>query len=303
MKILLTGSTGQLGQDILKRFSKKYYFFKPSRKELDLTRLDYCELYLEKIKPDIIINCAAYTEVDKAEIDINNAYIVNAYAPELFANHVSKFGGKLLHISTDFVFDGNKNKPYSPSDKRNPINVYGKSKALGEELIELKLGGSGQAIILRTSWLMSNVGKNFNTTMINLLTNKEIISVVNDQLGSPTFTNSLSLVCSQIIKLNFFETLEAISSKTSVPILHWAEDGPASWYEVALEISKLMKNMKISNKIAKVIPISSMDYPTLAIRPSYSVLGCESTKKFLNLKSVFWRDSLKKILIYKKNQI
>ena len=192
MKILLTGSTGQLGKELIKSKPNYIDLIITNRQILNLENKEDCYNAVKDLKPDWVINSGAYTNVEQAENNESLAFNINCEAPLSFAKAIRDFGGKLLHISTDFVFDGHQNKPYSPKDNRNPINIYGKSKSQGEILIEKTLQNSHKYIILRTSWLMGSFGKNFATKILQLLQERETLSVVNDQYGSPTSTKTLS---------------------------------------------------------------------------------------------------------------
>ena len=293
MKVLLTGSTGQLGYEIIQSKPKEIEIINPNRKELDLSDYESCKNIIIKVKPDWIINCGAYTAVDEAEKNIQLSNKINSYALEAFTEIINKTNGKLLHLSTDFVFDGNQNFPYQENQKKNPICQYGKSKALGEELIERKIKKKENATILRTSWLISPRGKNFILTMLKLHSEKEFINVVSDQIGAPTSAIDLSKVCWKIIQFKKQEKLPFI--------LHWTDAGVASWFDVAVAVGDIAEELKIIKKKAKINPISSNQYPTTARRPKYSVLNTKKTHSLLKIQPIHWRENLKNILInYKK---
>ena len=193
MKVLITGSRGQLGNQLKKTYPKGTIIFAPSREDLDLSNINEAKKQIKEVNPDWIINCAAYTNVDKAEIDQSMALKINAELPKMLAEVLNENGGNLLHLSTDFVFDGNENKPYKVNHDRNPLNFYGESKMQGEMAIESNLNEE-MATILRTSWVISPIGRNFLLTMIKLFKEKKIIKVVSDQIGSPTSAHNLSLI-------------------------------------------------------------------------------------------------------------
>lgn len=296
MKILVTGSTGQLGQSVISAKPKNIDLVITDRKKLDLLNLRNCEEVIMSEKPDWIINCAAYTNVDQAEKEVELSNITNGLAPEAFARAISKIKGNLLHISSDYVFDGEQNYPYTSKQKRNPINQYGVSKALGEKLIEKNIINNASAIILRTSWLVGPIGKNFIITMLKLHSEKDLINVVSDQFGAPTFTKDLANVCWDIIKLK--------NSKESSRILHWSDSGVASWYDLAEATGEIGIELGILKKRAEVIPIKTKEYPTPAKRPRYSLLDTKETSKLIGRIPNHWRDNLKKLLIeYKKLKI
>ena len=200
MKILLTGGSGQVGQEIIKSKPKEIEIINPSRKKLDLSDYSSCKRFVVDHKPDWIINSGAFTKVDEAEKNIQLSEKINGYAPAAFVEAINEINTNLLHFSTDFVFDGNQNFPYEENQKRNPLSKYGASKALGEELIEKKINDLEKATILRTSWVISPRGKNFVLTMLKLHSEKDTIKVVSDQIGSPTCTRDLAKICWKIIE-------------------------------------------------------------------------------------------------------
>lgn len=289
MKILLTGGSGQLGQEILKSKPKAVEIISPTRKQLDLSDYKSCIKTVIDSEPDWIINCGAYTQVDDAEKNFTLSQQINSYAPAAFVEVVNKINTNLLHISTDFVFDGNQNFPYNESQKRNPLSQYGASKALGEELIEKNIQNIEKATILRTSWVISPRGRNFVLTMLKLHSEKDSINVVSDQIGSPTSANDLAKACWKIIELKKKEKLPQI--------LHWSDSGVASWYDLAVAVGDIAMDLKIIEKKASVNPISTSEYPTPAKRPRYSILNTSKTSKLLRLKPNYWRENLRSILI------
>ena len=292
MKIILTGSTGQLGKTISLMKPKEITLIALSRKDLNLKDKEACFEIVKELKPDWIINSAAYTAVDLAEDNIEEAYAINFEAPKQFAKALKLLGGNLLQISTDFVFDGNTNIPYLPTNKRNPINIYGKSKAEGEKIIEEILNDTNQSTILRTSWLMSPYGKNFASTILNLLRSREEISIVNDQIGAPTSCNSLAKTCWSIInyKINF-------QNKEKLPgILHWSNLGKASWFDVANFILKVSKEYNLISNDPIIKPINSNEYKVKAIRPKYSVLDSSISAEILNIENISWEIAIREIL-------
>ncbi len=290
MKILITGSSGQLGKAILNKFPKNFTLFTPKREYLNLSDETSCRMIIREINPDLVINCGAYTLVDKAEENKEYAFAINARAPKIFAEELSKTRGKLLQISTDFVFDGNQNFPYKTSQKRCATGVYGESKAKGEEYIEKILGGQKKAMIIRTSWLMGGASNNFAINMLNLHSKKKSINVVSDQIGCPTSPFSLAIAC-----LKSIENWENIYKKnlTNIPILHWSDKGVASWYDISVAIGELGEELKMIKNSAIVNPISSDNYPSKVNRPKYSLLDCNSTREILKLETTHWRESLR----------
>ena len=293
MKILLTGGSGQVGQEIIKSKPKEIDIIYPSRDKLDLSDHNACKKIVKDNKPDWIINCGAYTQVDEAEKNISLSQGINGYAPAAFVEAINEINTNLLHISTDFVFDGNQNFPYKENQKRNPLSQYGYSKALGEELIEKNIIAIEKATILRTSWVISPKGKNFILTMLKLHSKQETLKVVSDQIGCPTTAGELAKVCWRIIELK---------KKKNLPfILHWSDAGVASWFDIAVAVGELAKELDINKKEAIVLPINTSEYPTPAQRPKYSLLNTQNTSKVLDIHPIHWRKNLRNILIEYKN--
>ena len=280
MKVLITGSKGQLGSEI-KELAFEYenleYVFK-DLPELDICDTDALNTFIIDQHINVVINCAAYTAVDKAEEDPEIAEQVNAKGVLNLVNALEKVDGKLIHISTDYVFDGNHSQPYKESDPVSPVGVYGETKRAGELAV---LNSSIDAIVIRTSWLYSGYGNNFVKTMLRIGNEKKSIQVVSDQKGTPTFANNLAKTCLDILS-------DASSTKISKKgsLYHYSNEGVTSWYDFATAI------MEISNIDCKVIPIETKDYPTEARRPMYSVLDKSKIKSDFKVTILHWRDSL-----------
>lgn len=293
MKVLITGSSGQLGNRLILTKPKNVNLIITNRSSLDLTNAEQCYYSINKFKPDFIINCAAYTNVDKAEDERSKANSINSEAPKIFAEALNEYGGRLIHISTDYVFNGLKKKPYLPFERTDPINFYGKSKLEGELNIQKVMQGSKNYNIIRTSWLMGPFGKNFFTTIYKLHNSKDKIRVIKDQIGTPTSTITLSKVCWKIVE----EYSSENKIKSYLPsILHWCDKGMVSWYEIAVAIGKMGNQLGIIKEPAKVIPIDSNNYPAKALRPKYSALDSSITSYFLNLPLISWKEALKENL-------
>lgn len=298
MKILITGSNGQLGQQLclnaLKEINgKKIKLIFASRDILDLENLKECSKFIKKICPDWVINAAAYTNVEKAEEEFAKAILINSQAPKIMAEEVHKIGGKFLQLSTDYVFDGEQNVAYKTNQKRNPLNSYGKSKCLGEENIEEIFKNSSNGIILRSSWILGNTGKNFLKSILKLIKQGNDLKIISDQIAAPTNSYKLSKICWQII--NKFE------SGVKIPkTLHWCDAGVSSWYDIAHSIYELSNKYGILKKSVSILPISSSQYSSKADRPKFSLLDCSLTSEILNEKQIYWKDgienSLKKLL-------
>lgn len=299
MKILITGSSGQLGKMLIKTKPLGIDILAFNRVQLDLLNHDECYKKIIDINPDWVINCGAYTHVDEAERNIKKAYKINGYSLEKISKAVKHIGSKLMHFSTDFVFDGSQNYPYEPLQKKNPLNIYGKSKSLGEDLIRDHLNDGLDSIILRTSWLVGPIGDNFALKMLELHQKNEALNVVCDQIGSPTSTFSLSKACWEIIKKHE----KFLSENDYFPgIIHFCDAGVASWYDLAYEIGNIGFELGLIKKKAYTIPIKSDDYKSLARRPNYSVLDCSKTYKLIGINPINWRESLFNFLVNLKNK-
>ncbi len=289
MKILLTGSQGQLGFSIKKLTPKGIQLLSLDKNQFDLSKTNSIKKNLENIKPDFIINCGAYTNVDMAEDEKEKVMNINANSVKEISLYLKKHGGNLIQISTDYVFDGRNSTSYKVSDKVSPINQYGVSKARAEEFIQKILGDTNQAVIIRTSWLMGTTGKNFLLTMLKLHQTRKEINVVSDQISCPTSTKTLAEACWRVIKLKMEGN---IYNFNFMPILHWSDNGIASWYDIAVAIGEISAKNGLVNLPAFVNPIKSENYPTKAKRPNFSLLDCSSSKEFLNFKGEYWRNSL-----------
>lgn len=276
LNILVTGSTGQLGSEIKELSSKyPYDFFFTNRISLDITKKEKIKSFCQTNKINVIINCVAYTAVDKAEKDEKNADIVNRKAIKKLALVSKKLNIKLIHISTDYVFDGKYFKPYCEDYQTNPQSVYGKTKLEGEkELININPKNS---IIIRTSWLYSYYGNNFVKTMLRLGKEKDSLEIIFDQIGTPTYAKDLAKI--------ILDILPKIQNE-KVEIYNYSNEGVLSWYDFAKEIMKMTKlNCKIN-------PIQTFQYPTLAKRPHISLLDKSKIKQKFNITIPYWKDSL-----------
>jgi dTDP-4-dehydrorhamnose reductase len=279
LKILITGANGQLGlclKDISVEYPSNIYDFKTSN-QLDITNRNQVTTLFLSENYDYCINCAAYTAVDKAESEKEQAYLVNAEAVKYIAEACKITNTVLIHISTDFVFDGTKDSPYTEEDQPNPINIYGASKLKGEQYVQDILTNY---FIIRTSWVYSEHGNNFVKTMLRLANEKDEISVVNDQIGSPTYAGDLAAFI-----FKYFE-----ENHTNFGIFHYSNEGEICWFDFAKVI------FAINSSNVKVYPISADFYPTTAKRPKYSALDKLKTKECLNASIPFWEDSVKKCL-------
>ena len=286
MKVLLTGRQGQLGQALIASAPPGIELIASGRDELDLADADACQAAVERHRPDWVLNAGAYTAVDRAESERDLAMAVNAGAPAAFARALASQGGRLLQVSTDFVFDGERSAPYPPDHATAPLGVYGASKEAGERAA-LELNG---ARVLRTSWVYGPVGHNFCLTMLRLHAARaaagQPLAVVADQVGCPTATPGLALAC-----------WRAIAAPDSTPQrLHWSDAGAASWYDFAVAIGELAVARGLLSQSAEVRPITTAEYPTPARRPSYSLLACEESRRHLDLQPLHWRSALAQVL-------
>lgn len=279
--ILVTGANGQLGNEIRLSLVANCEFnaFFTDIAELDITNRLAVFQFLTAHKIDIIINCAAYTAVDMAEDDFDNCNKINHIAVANLAEAAASVNARMIHISTDYVFDGKKGLPYNETDTPNPQTAYGKTKYAGEQ--ELKKFLPKSHVIIRTAWLYSTTGKNFVKTMLSLGKTKDSINVVADQIGTPTYAGDLAQVILHIIKTN--DNIHGT--------FHFSNEGACSWYD----FTKMIHKIAYINS-CKVYPISTQEYPTKAKRPTYSVLDKQKIKKTFNLEIPYWIDSLEKCI-------
>ncbi|AVQ72176.1 dTDP-4-dehydrorhamnose reductase [Microcystis sp. MC19] len=283
-KVLLIGAKGQVGQELQVTLPSLGEVISIGREELDLTNSEKISQLIREIHPDYLVNAAAYTAVDKAETEPDLAYSINAIAPKIMAEAAEKIKAKFLHISTDYVFDGRKNTPYLETDLTNPLGVYGQSKLRGEE--EIKTVNS-QAIILRTAWVYGSYGKsNFVKTMLRLGKEREELKVVVDQVGSPTWAKDIAAAITHLL----------INADNPTGIYNFTNSGVASWFDLTKAIFEEAKISGIPLKIQRVIPITTAEYPTPAVRPAYSVLSGQKISQQLGYIPPYWRDSLKAML-------
>lgn len=279
-KVLVTGATGQLGSEfyVIACSYLHYEWIFADRTQVTLDDLNLLQSQLEAIKPDVIFNCGAYTAVDKAESEKDLAFKVNYLAVELIAKYTFNNNVKLIHVSTDYVFDGSSAIALDEEAKTNPINVYGESKLAGEVAC---IRENPESIVIRTSWVYSKFGNNFVKTMQRLMNERDEINVVNDQIGSPTYAADLAQAMINIIE----------SSKWIPGVYNYSNEGEISWYEFALSIKEL------GDYNCRVGGIPSASYPTPAKRPSFSLLNKEKIKAIYNLNIPNYKESLEKMFV------
>ena len=293
MKVLVTAKNGQLGWELSRTQPSGVEAIFLDSKELDITN---SEAVLEKVnsfKPDLIINAAAYTAVDKAESDSEAAYLVNQKGAENLALACKQVGAKLIHISTDFVFDATKNTPYSPGDNTSPLGVYGASKLAGEKAVLEILGED--ASIIRTAWVYSVHGNNFVKTMLRLMAEKDQLGVVADQVGTPTNAKNLAKAIWLLVE-HVLANKETIGGGFLNQMYHWTDLGTASWYDFAVAIQTVAIEKGLLEKSIPIKPIAASQYPTPAKRPAYSVLNTELLRKDLLIDGEYWRDALENMI-------
>lgn len=283
MKIVITGARGQLGLTLQKYLSSdSYELVALTHSDLDISDEAAVNHTLAQIKPDAIINAAAYTAVDAAESGDLTARAANASGPKNLARWAAKNQSYLIHISTDFVFSGTSSRPYTPDDQTDPLSIYGRTKLEGE--LHSRYLAPNHCLVLRTSWVYSEFGKNFVLTMLRLMAEKDSLNVVADQIGTPSSTWGLA------------RCLAACLQKKPVGILHWTDAGVASWYDFAVAIQDEAVSAGLLTRAIPVHAIQTIQYPTPAKRPSFSVLDKTATIKSLDCEPVHWRHELASVI-------
>lgn len=266
-EVYVTGASGQVGGEIQRLYPNATYL---TRNEVDLSSIESIATYFKGKKPKLIVNCSAYTQVDLAEKEQELANKVNAIAPGILAGFCEKF----IHFSTDYIFDGQGFRPYRESDSTGPTGIYGKTKLAGEKAV---LTANSDAVVIRTSWVYSDIGKNFVKTMLKLGAERSELKVVGDQIGTPTYAKDLAnlVVQNGIVNWNF-----------KSGIYHYSNEGVASWFDLAYEI------IRIKKLSCRVQPIKTEEYPTSAKRPHFSVLDKSKIKNELGIEIPHWKESL-----------
>jgi dTDP-4-dehydrorhamnose reductase len=279
MNVLVTGAKGQLGrsvQQVQDQFSDIHLTY-TDVEELDITDRAAVQDHFKQFRYDFVLNCAAYTAVDKAEEETERAFLINEKAVDHLAACIQQQRGVLIHVSTDYVFSGRNYTPYNENDPARPESAYGKSKRAGEITA---LEKCDRSIVVRTSWMYSEYGNNFLKTMLRLGEEKEMLRVVSDQIGTPTYARDLA-----------WTLLQLIAKKQEGPeILHYSNEGSASWYDFAWEIFRL------TSKQCRLVPIQTKDYPLPAARPPYSLMNKEKISRLLEINIPHWKESLEDCL-------
>ena len=282
MKILIIGSNGQLGWELQRTVPQNVDMAALDYPDIDITDEKNLQSVMDEHLPDWIINCAAYTDVDGAEKEADAARAVNCDGAKNIAAQALRINARMVHISTDFIFNGNRSRPYQPLDKPDPKSVYGQTKLDGEKSVESIL--KQDRLIVRTAWLYSSHGNNFVKTMIRLMDEKEELTIIDDQIGSPTWANGLAL------------TVWAAIHQNLKGIFHWTDAGVASWYDFAVAIQEEAIRAGLLKKTIPILPIPTRKYPTPAKRPPYSVLDKKDILDALGLEAVHWRSRLKQMI-------
>ncbi|TVQ19768.1 MAG: dTDP-4-dehydrorhamnose reductase [Leptolyngbya sp. DLM2.Bin15] len=287
MRILLTGMDGQLGSELQPILSTLSDLTALGRSHLDLSQPDQIRQVMQAIRPDVVVNAAAYTGVDTAERELDRAIAINGTAPTILAEEAQKLGSAIIHVSTDYVFDGSKNTPYLEDDPTGPKGAYGQSKLAGE----LGVGNNcDRHLIVRTAWVYGAGGKgNFVKTMLRLGAEREELRVVMDQVGCPTWTGDLAQAIAQLIPY-------LCAPDPTTGILHYTNSGAISWYDFAVAIIEEAAALGFPLTLKRVVPITTADYPTPAQRPAYSVLSGQKAANILGHPAPHWRGSLRKLL-------
>jgi dTDP-4-dehydrorhamnose reductase len=283
MKVFVVGSRGQLGQTLLETVPAVVESAGADLPDLDIADLPALRARFAAEQPDFLVNAAAYTAVDKAESEPDIARRVNVDGTRNVAQAAREVGARVIHLSTDFVFDGDKGVPYRPDDAPGPVSVYGRTKLDGE--IAVRDATDGDAIVIRTAWLYSRFGHNFVKTMLRLMAERDELSVVADQRGTPTWAGSLAEVI-----------WAAIARDVPGGIYHWTDGGEASWYEFATAIFEAGRAAGLLDHEVMIRPIPAAAYPTPARRPAHSVLDCTSTVEALGLEQQHWASRLQQML-------
>lgn len=280
MRVLVLGA-GQIGTAVLKAAPTGHEVIGRAHAQLDIVDARAVAAKLAEIKADWIVNAAGYTAVDQADDEADAARAVNDTAVAALAQAAARAGGRLLHLSTDFVFDGKSGRPYRPTDATHPLNVYGATKRAGE----LHVLEAGSGIVVRTSWVYASMGRNFVLTMLKLMNERERINVVCDQIGSPTWAMSAAAAIWALIEVG-----------PPGGIYHWSDLGVASWYDFAVAIQEEALTRGLLTSAAAIVPVASAAYAARAVRPSFSVLDTSGTRGLIGAPAFHWRANLRKML-------
>jgi len=283
MKVLLVGGNGQLGRELQHTKPRGWRLEVPDSKTLNLLDRSAAMRDVIRSAPDIIINASGYTAVDQAEAEPLKAFAVNGKGAGMLAEAAVEAGARLIHISTDYVFDGRQSTPYKTADTPRPINVYGASKLAGERQVRR---AADNALIIRTAWLYSVYGHNFVKTMLRLMNGRDRLEVVADQIGSPTWARGLA------------EVIWQASEKDLAGLYHWTDDGIASWFDLAVAVYEEARDLGLLSRLVMIRPIRSDEYRAAARRPAYSVLDQNGSWQTLGRSLCHWRHNLRRMLSF-----
>ena len=281
MNVLVLGANGQVGSAVLRAGPASHTAIAKTRGELDITDENAVTQLLSEQQADWIVNAAAYTTVDRAEDETAQARAINDTAVGVLARAAARAGSRLLHLSTDFVFDGQSTRAYQPQDQTHPLNVYGATKLAGER----RALEAGDVVVLRTAWVYAAAGRNFVLTMLRLMREREEVRVVADQIGSPTWAGGIAPAIWELI---------AVGAPTG--LYHWTDLGVASWYDFAVAVQDEAITRGLLTRAVPVVPITSGEYPTRARRPAFSVLDSAATRRLVKAPSRHWRQNLRLML-------
>jgi dTDP-4-dehydrorhamnose reductase len=282
VKVLITGAGGQLGRALIAVAPDDTTVRGVSREQLDIADAPAVESALREFRPEVLINAAGFTRVDDAETERAAAERANATGPAVLAAASRRVGAWLVQVSTDYVFDGEQSRPYSPAARTNPLSVYGRTKLQGEQAVAREL--PSQSTVVRTSWLYAADGRNFLTTMVRLMRSRPQLTVVSDQIGAPTSVTGLAQV------------LWAFTRRRASGVYHWCDSGVASWYDFAVAIAEEAVSRGVLASSPPILPITTADYPTAARRPPSSLLDKRDTEQLLGLAALHWRRALRETL-------
>jgi dTDP-4-dehydrorhamnose reductase len=282
MRLLVLGAGGQVGCAVAAVASGAHEVIAKTRAELDIADAAAVSRIVSEVKPDWIVNGAAYTAVDLAEDESVRAATINDIAVGILADAAVRTGARLLHVSTDFVFDGTANRPYRPGDVTGPLSVYGATKLAGEKKA---LASASAAVVLRTAWVYAAAGKNFVLTMLKLMRERDRLGVVSDQIGAPTWATGLARAIRDLIEVG-----------APAGLYHWTDLGVASWYDFSVAIQDEALERGLLTRAAAIAPITTSEYPTKARRPSFSVLDTSATRAIVPTPAVHWRHNLRMML-------
>ncbi|MBF2026858.1 MAG: dTDP-4-dehydrorhamnose reductase [Oscillatoriales cyanobacterium C42_A2020_001] len=285
-RILLTGANGQVGEELQQTLAPLGEVISVDRTSWDMADPDAIRPIVQNSQPSLIVNAAAYTAVDKAESELDLAHLINGKAAQALAEEAEKLGAGLIHISTDYVFDGKNSSPYLEIDPTNPLGAYGQSKLMGEEAVR---DACQKHMIIRTAWVYGVYGKgNFVKTMLRVGGQRDELRVVTDQIGAPTWAKDLALAIAQLAP-----QLNADTAGT----YHYTNSGVCSWYDFAIAIFEEAKALGFPLQVQRVVPITTEEYPTPARRPAFSVLSLKKISSLLGEHPPYWRQSLRKMLV------